>query len=103
MGERDERTPVVVGVGQLIQRDADPREALDPLAMLAETARRAARDAGAGDAILRALDTCGVVEIFGWKPQNGAGLLAEALGATPRHQLETATGGESGLVLLNHA
>ncbi len=102
MSERDERTPVVVGVGQLIQRDVDPREALDPLSMLAETARRAAADAGAGDALLQALDACGVVEVMGWKPQNGADLLAETFGAQPRHQLATATGGESGLVMLNH-
>lgn len=102
MSQRDERVPVVVGVGQLIQRDADPRQALDPLAMLAETARRAARDSGAGDALLHTLDTCGVVDVMGWRPQNAPGLVAETLGARPIHRLETVTGGESGLILLNH-
>jgi acetyl-CoA C-acetyltransferase len=101
MSEREERTPVVVGVGQLIQRDADPREALDPLAMLAETARRAAADAGAGDALLRGLDACAVVDVMAWRPRNPPGLLAEALGAAPAHELLTPTGGEGGLVALN--
>ncbi|MFP6640657.1 MAG: hypothetical protein VCC04_10475 [Myxococcota bacterium] len=35
----DERTPVIVGVGQLVQHDLDRREALEPLDMLEKVSR----------------------------------------------------------------
>ena len=38
----DELTPVIVGVGQLVQHDVDLREALEPLAMLERVSRLAA-------------------------------------------------------------
>ena len=50
----DDRTPILIGAGQLTQRDVDPAAALEPLAMMVETARRAAADAGADDAAARA-------------------------------------------------
>ena len=97
----DERTPVLVGVGQLCARENDPRAALEPLAMLQAVARRAAEDAGAGAHLLGEIDACGLVEVVGWKPQNGPRFLAETLGAKTRHELVTATGGEIGITLLN--
>jgi acetyl-CoA C-acetyltransferase len=95
-------TPVIVGVGQWLGREEDPRNALEPLASLETAARLAADDAGGGERLLEQIDTCGLVEIFGWKPQNGPQLLGQALGASPRRHLETVTGGETGLVLINH-
>jgi acetyl-CoA C-acetyltransferase len=97
------RTPVIVGVAQLLDREEDPRAALEPLAMLQRIARAAAEDAGAGARLLRAIDTCALVEIIGWRPQNGPALLAEYLGACPRRSLVSAVGGEMGLTLLSRA
>jgi acetyl-CoA C-acetyltransferase len=97
----EERRPVLVGVGQLVQRDAEPGSALEPLAMLERTAREAARDAGAGDAVWRALDTLAIVDVVGWRPHNGARLLAERLSARPRRELVTAIGGEMPLRMLD--
>ena len=99
----DKMRPVLVGVGQLIQRTAHPSEGLDPLAMLCEVARRAAEDAGGGAALLRRLDTVCLVDTPGWHPQNAPGLLSEALGASASTQIVTPTGGESGLTLVNLA
>ena len=61
----EQRNPVLVGQAQFVQRDADLREALEPLAMLEQVARRAARDAGAGERLLRELDTVAMVDVMG--------------------------------------
>lgn len=98
----DERSAVLVGAAQLTQRDADPHEAPGPLAMLAQVAREAAEDAGAGDSALRALDTLGVVQVVGWGARNGPRLLAEAIAAKPARELVTAIGGELPVTLVNH-
>ena len=39
------QTAVLVGAGQLTQREAEPKRALSPPELMAEAARRAARDA----------------------------------------------------------
>jgi acetyl-CoA C-acetyltransferase len=96
-----ERRPVLVGVAQLVQRDAELAQSLEPLAMLERTAREAARDAGVRDEALRALDTVALVDVAGWHPQNGPCLLASRLGAAPRREVVSAIGGEIPLRMLN--
>ena len=60
----DDRTPVLVGCGQVTQREPDPRAALAPLDLMAHAARLAAADSAAGNALLAALDTVAVVRLF---------------------------------------
>jgi acetyl-CoA C-acetyltransferase len=57
-------TPVLVGCGQITQREADPLQALDAMALAADAAKLAAEDAGAGALLLQALDTIVVVRSF---------------------------------------
>jgi acetyl-CoA C-acetyltransferase len=97
----DDRRPVLVGAAQLVQRDAEPAAALEPLAMLERVARDACRDAGAGDALLRALDAVAVVEVAGWRARNAPRLLAERLAARPRRELTSGVGGEIPVRMLN--
>ena len=97
----DDRTPVLVGTGQLVQRDADPREALEPLVMLENVARDAAADSGAGEKVLRDIDTLALVSIAGWRAQNPPRVVAERLGANPRHEYVTEAGGQIGVTLAN--
>ncbi|MAE95647.1 MAG: acetyl-CoA acetyltransferase [Deltaproteobacteria bacterium] len=94
-----EHTPVLVGIGQLLQRDVDLQEALQPLAMLEAVARRAAEDSGAGDRLLRDLDCIALVPFFGWQTQNAPRLLAECLGARPASEYEGDAGGQVGVSL----
>ncbi len=94
--------PVLVGQAQLVQRDVEPREALEPVAMLEQVARHAARDAGAGDRALRDIDCVALVDAMGWRPSNGPRLLAERLGAHPSSEYVSAIGGEAPLALVNH-
>ena len=97
----DERTPLLIGAGQLTQRDVDPLAALEPLAMMAETARRAAADAGADARLLAQLDCIAVVNILGWHYGNAPGLLAERLGAHPAQRIYSSVGGNTPQWLVN--
>ena len=60
----DSRIPILVGCGQVTQREADPRAALQPLDLMASAARAAAADSGAGAALLQALDNVTVIRLF---------------------------------------
>jgi acetyl-CoA C-acetyltransferase len=98
---QDDQRPVLAGVAQITLRDAQPASAPDPLQMLETAARAAAEDSGAGARALRELDTVGIVEVAAWRPGSAPRLLAEKLGATPRRELLTATGGEIPITLVN--
>lgn len=88
------RQPIVIGVGQLAHRTTDPHQVLEPLAMMAEVARRAAADAGIGDR-LREVDELTVINIISRGYADPTGLLAEQLGLAPRDRCYTAIGGNS--------
>ena len=64
MAMNDDNTPVLVGCGQITQRQPDPRAALAPLALMAQAARLAADNSGAGNALLQVLDTVAVIRLF---------------------------------------
>ena len=97
----EDRTPVLIGAGQLTQRDVDPAEAREPLLMMVETARRAAADAGADARLLTQLDTVAVVNIIGWHYANAPQALAEQLAAHPTQELFTTVGGNTPQWLVN--
>ena len=81
----DDRTPILIGAGQLTQRDVDPAEALEPVALMRASALLAAEDAGLdGRRRSRALDSVSVVNVLSWPYANPPRLLAEQLGARPR-------------------
>ena len=60
----ESRIPILVGCGQITQREPDPAAALSPIELTTAAARQAAEDAGAGDALLQALDTIVVLRSF---------------------------------------
>ncbi len=60
----DDKIPVLVGCGQITQRQPDPRAALAPLALMAQAAGLAADDSRPGAALLQALDTAAVIRLF---------------------------------------
>lgn len=85
------RIPVLVGAGQVAQREPDPAKALSPMDLTAAAGREAAMDSGAGQALLGALDTLVVLASFSdtsWRfkspfggPSNPPKSLASRLGA----------------------
>lgn len=102
-GGDPERVPVIVGVGQVNDRPADPDGGLDSLKLMEAALRRADGDAGGG--WLGDLDSLSTVDQISC-PHLGelAGPLAKALGASPA-RLETTPlpHGESPIRLLSEA
>jgi acetyl-CoA C-acetyltransferase len=98
----DERTPILVGTAQLVQRDVDPAEATEPLAMLEQMARGAAEDAGAGESLLHQLDSIAILNVAGWQARNGAQLVAEKIGAPATKFFTSEMGGQIGVTSINH-
>ena len=77
-----ERTPVIVAVGQVNDRPADPDEGLEPLALMIAALRAAERDAGVP--LLADLDSLAVVDQISFRDMNPlCGRLAAAIGAAP--------------------
>ena len=98
----DERTPILVGTAQLVERNVDPAEATEPLRMLEQMARGAAEDAGAGDALLGKLDTVAILNVAGWEARNGAQVVAETIGAPATKFYTSEMGGQIGVTAVNH-
>ncbi len=99
----DEHTPVLVGCGQITQRESDPLAALAPLDLMAQAARLAADDSGAGARLLQVLDSITVIRLFAdtaprfacpfGRYANPPRSLAQRLGASPRQRVYTHPGG----------
>jgi len=95
------RTPVLVGCAQLTDRDGDGSRS--PVDLMAETARAAADDAGAGRALLEAVDTVSVVNVIGWPYEDAPGLLCRKLRITPARTEYAWIGGNTPQWLVNRA
>jgi acetyl-CoA C-acetyltransferase len=88
------RLPIIVGVGQVVDRPATLQEAKEPLELMEMAARAAAADTGRPQ-ILARLDSLQVVNIISWAYEDAPGMLAQRLGATPGHTLYSGIGGET--------
>ena len=98
----DPRWPVIVAVGQVEQRTTDADLSLSPTALLAEAARKAQADSGAGR-LLDSLDTIAVIKILSWRYRDPGSAVADALGITPKRTIVTDDGGNYPQMLLNRA
>ncbi len=98
-----EHTPVIVGVGQVNDKPADPQVGLEPLALMEAALRQADEDAGGG--WLARLDMLAIVDQISFRQQGDlSGRLAERIGAT--HAICEKTqipSGDSPILLLNEA
>ena len=99
----DPRLPVLVGVGQLNVRVDRGDEPLEPVAMLAEAARRAGADAGVGERLLARVDTIDVVDILSWRYRDPGALVGARIGARPRRSRLTVAGGNYPQTLVSQA
>jgi acetyl-CoA C-acetyltransferase len=80
MSELDPRTPVLVGIGIVEQRQDDPGLALEPVALMIDAVRRAAADAGIA-AQLHAIERVLVPQGL-WSYGDPGRMIADAIGAT---------------------
>jgi acetyl-CoA C-acetyltransferase len=88
-------TPILIGAGQVTQRDVAPEAVLEPVALMREAARGAAADARLTADALARVDAVAVVNLLSWNYANAPRLLAEMLGATPADEIYTTIGGNS--------
>jgi len=95
----DPRTPVIIGVGQRLQRVDDPLEALAPAPFMADAVRAAVADAGLSSTPTP--DSLVVVSFLSWKYANPAAAIARELGIEPSETVVTTMGGNTPQSLVN--
>lgn len=98
-----EKIPVIIAVGQVNDRPADPDEGLDSAQLMVAALRRAEEDAGI--ALLARLDSLAIVDQISFRHLNPLNeSIAATIGASPRfcHQSE-APHGDTPIRLLNEA
>ena len=98
-----DRIPVIVGVGEVTDRPADPLEGKEPVALMAEALRLAEADAGGAGRLLAALDSLDVVNEISWPYRDPVGRLCAALGAGPGRATYGPVGGETPVRFLHEA
>jgi len=108
----DPRTPVLVGCGQITQKEKDVEKAKSPLGLMEDAVRRAAQDTGLGDQLFGKLDTITCVRFITDSPDaarlpfgrygNVAQSLANRLGVQPANTCYGPTGGNTPQYLVNY-
>src|SRR5262245_29900485 len=94
----DPRTPVLVGVGQLLDRDGGR----EPVELMVEAVEAAEKDTGVTGLASRA-DVIGVVPVISWRYHDPARLVAAAIGAEPAQRWYPSMGGNTPQLLVNKA
>jgi acetyl-CoA C-acetyltransferase len=89
----EDRIPVIVGIGEIVDRPKEITEGLEPLDLLERALRRAEADAGAK--LLGEVQSLDVVNFLSWRYRDPEQLLAQRLGITPAHCYYGPVGGES--------
>jgi acetyl-CoA C-acetyltransferase len=97
----DDRIPVIVGVGEIVDRPTDIAAGLEPLDLLEQALRRAEADSGAS--LLHELGSLDVVNFLSWRYREPELLLAQRLGIKPAHCYYGPVGGESPIRYIHEA
>jgi acetyl-CoA C-acetyltransferase len=97
----EDRIPVIVGVGEIIDRPKEITAGLEPLALLEESLKRAEADSGAR--LLGEVQSLDVVNFLSWRYRDPERQLARRLGINPAHLYYGPVGGESPIRYLHEA
>lgn len=101
------QTPVIIGVGDVVNRSKRLEDALEPLELMLKAIEAAWEDTGlTGDVSTRLkseIDSVDVVQTWTWPYTNLPDLLANRLGAKPRHTHYSDHGGNQPAQLFDHA
>ncbi|MTE16953.1 crotonase/enoyl-CoA hydratase family protein [Nocardia sp. CT2-14] len=96
-------TPVLVGVGQVVQRTPDPSYG-DPAQLALRALRAAAADTGAGERLLAQANAVFAVSPTSWQYRDLGALVAQAVGAGAADTVQSSPfGGDGGQLVLNEA
>lgn len=97
----EDRIPVIVGIGEIVDRPKQIAEGLEPLDLLEQALRRAEADAGAK--LLGEVQSLDVVNFLSWRYRDPERLLAQRLGIAPAHCYYGPVGGESPIRYIHEA
>jgi acetyl-CoA C-acetyltransferase len=96
-----DRIPVIVGIGEIVDRPKEIADGLEPLDLLERALRAAEEDAGAK--LLGEVQSLDVVNFLSWRYRDPEKLLAQRLGVQPAHCYYGPVGGESPIRYLHEA
>jgi acetyl-CoA C-acetyltransferase len=98
----DPSTPVVIGVGQVVQRSPDLDSPVEPVAAMVQALRAAEQDAGVE--VLSRADLVSAVPSASWTYGDQAGLVASLVGADEAGTVQTSPyGGDGAQLAINDA
>src|SRR5882757_2310000 len=93
--------PVIVGVGEIVDRPKDIAAGLEPLTLLEQALKRA--EADCGGTLLGDIQSLDVVNFLSWRYRDPEKQLAQRLGIAPAHLYYGPVGGESPIRYLHEA
>src|SRR5258708_20036308 len=96
----DDRIPVIVGIGEIVDRPRDITEGLEPLILLEQALRRAEADSGAR--LLGEIASLDIVNFLSWRYRDPEIALSRRLGIKPEHPYYGPVAGESPIPYLHH-
>jgi acetyl-CoA C-acetyltransferase len=97
----DDRIPVIVGIGEIVDRPKEIAEGLEPLTLLEQALKRAEQDSGAK--LLGEIGSLDIVNFLSWRYRDPETALSQRLGITPQHAYYGPVGGESPIRYLHEA
>src|SRR5436190_7649584 len=97
----DDRIPVIVGVGEIVDRPKEISKGLEPLVLLEQALKRAEVDSG--DKLLGEIQSLDIVNFLSWRYRDPEIQLSDRLGIKPKHAYYGPVGGESPIRYLHEA
>jgi len=97
----DDRIPVIVGIGEIVDRPKEITEGREPLTLLEQALRRA--EADSGGRLLGEIGSLDIVNFLSWRYRDPEIALSERLGVRPKHAYYGPVGGESPIRYLHEA
>ena len=97
----EHRIPVIVGVGEVVDRPKEITAGLEPLTLLEQALKRA--EADSGGKLLAEIGSLDIVNFLSWRYRDPAKQLSDRLGIAPKHAYYGPVGGESPIRYLHEA
>jgi acetyl-CoA C-acetyltransferase len=97
----EDRIPVIVGVGEIVDRPKEISGGLEPLALLEGALERAEGDSGGN--LLGEIGSLDIVNFLSWRYRDPEIQLSDRLGIKPKHAYYGPVGGESPIRYLHEA
>src|SRR5438128_12453471 len=97
----DDRIPVIVGIGEIVDRPKEISKGLEPLVLLEQALKRA--EADSGSKLLGEIQSLDIVNFLSWRYRDPEKQLSDRFGIKPKHAYYGPVGGESPIRYLHEA